>query len=122
MEYDLTNRVSEIFARNSNISLVEQEGGADAVLAGRIVGYSNRASAYDAGDNISEYRSTMTIEVELVRNSAEREGLWKKRLSWSANYSADPNKMVQEDQENSAIAELSLRLAEELSDQMINDF
>ncbi len=121
LEYQLTSHVSEVFARNSKISQVESRDLAEATLLGTIRDYNSRALSYDSQDDISEYRSTMVVDIVLVQAVTEMV-LMEKTVSWSAEYSADDDKSNQEGHEQEAVEELSLRLAEELLYQALDDF
>jgi outer membrane lipopolysaccharide assembly protein LptE/RlpB len=122
IEHNLTSYVTRVFTRSGKVNIFEQGQSVDAILDGKIVSYTNRAVSYDSNDDISEYRSTMIVDVELVRNDIEKQILWHKTVTWSTDYSASNNKALQEDREDQAIDELSSRLAEELYDQLMNSF
>lgn len=122
IEHGLASSVNRVFTRSGKVTLVEQRSAAEAVLDAKITSYTNRAVAYDNNDDISEYRSTMMIDAELVRNDSEHQVIWQKSLAWSTDYAASDNKSEQEDNEDDAIDELSSRLAEELYDQLLNNF
>lgn len=117
----LSNDVSEVFARNGNISLVQTQQQAEAVLEGVISSYSSKAISYDKNDDINEYRATMVIKVSL-RQVTDGRLLWQGTVSWSDEYLAADDKTVQEDLERDAIEEISLRLAEELLSRLLDDF
>ena len=121
LENVLGNRISEVFARSSKILQVSREDAAEAVLFGTISKYQSRALSYDRNDDIGEYRSTMTVDVVLQRVGSG-EVLWKKNVSWSSVYRAERDKGTQSDLEEQAINEISLRLAEELLHQLLDDF
>lgn len=121
LENKLGNRISEVFARSSKISQVGQEDAAEAILLGTISNYQSRALSYDRNDDVGEYRSTMTIDVILQRVGSG-EILWDKKVSWSSVYRAEKDKGTQSDLEEQAINEISLRLAEELLHQLLDDF
>ena len=121
LEYKMTSRVSEVFSRNSKISQVEKVEQAEAILVGAIRSYQTRALSYDRNDTIGEYRSTMIIDAVLQQVENE-ELLWKGTVSWSSEYSAATDKSVQEGLEQQAIDEISLRLAEEILYQLLDDF
>lgn len=122
IEHDLTSDVIRVFARSGEIDIFEKRSSADAILDGTIVKYTNRAVSYDSNDDISQYRSAMIVDVELIRNDIEKQVLWSKTITWSTDYSASDNKSEQEDREDQAIDELNSRLAEELYDQLMNSF
>jgi outer membrane lipopolysaccharide assembly protein LptE/RlpB len=121
LENRLSSRVSEVFARNGNISLVEQHSQAEAVLEGTIISYAARPLSYNQKDAISEYRATMTVEVKL-RQVKDGRLLWSGTSSWYENYSAASDKGLQYDRENDAITEINLRLSEELLYRLLDDF
>jgi len=121
LENKLGNRLSEVLARSSKISQVGQEDTAEAVLLGTILKYQSRALSYDRNDNIGEFRSIMTVDVALHRVGTD-EVLWKKTISWNSVYRADKDKGLQADLEEQAINEVSLRLAEEILHQLLDDF
>ncbi len=121
LEYQVTSQVSEVFSRNSHISQKETPGHAEAILEGTVRGYKTRALSYDSQDDIGEYRSTMILDVQL-RLAETDELLWDGTVSWSAEYSSADDKSVQEDLEQQAIDEITLRLAEELLYQLLDDF
>ena len=122
IEYGLANHVNEVLARSGSVVLTEQQNTAEALLIGKITNYSNSALAYDTDDNISEYRAKMVVDFKLVRNEVDQPLLWEDTVRWSSDYVADDQKSTQEDLEDTAIDELSLRLAEELYEQLFNDF
>ena len=121
LEYKMTSRVSEVFSRNSKISQVEKSISAEAVLLGTIRDYTTRALSYNSNDNIGEYRSTMVVDAVLQQVETER-SLWQGTISWSAEYSASEDKNLQEDLERQAVDEITLRLAEEILYQLLDDF
>lgn len=121
LENKMTSRVSEVFSRNKKISQVENPQYAEAVLVGTIQAYNNRALSYDQNDDISEYRSTMIVAAEL-RQVETDQLLWKGTANWDAEYNAADDKAIQEDLEQQAIDEITLRLAEELFYQLLDDF
>lgn len=121
LENVLAGRLTEVLARREGLTLVEQAEEADAVLEGTIRSYRSRALSYAQNDDISEYRSTMIVDVQLMPREGG-EALWKGTVSWDADYVAADDKALQEDLEKEAMEELSLRLSEELLYKMIDDF
>ncbi|MCF6265360.1 MAG: LPS assembly lipoprotein LptE [Desulfuromusa sp.] len=121
LENKMTSRVSEVFSRNSKISQVEKSENAEAVLSGTVREYKTRAVSYNSNDDISEYRSTMVVDVSLQHADTER-SFWQSTVSWSTEYSASDDKNLQEDLEQQAIDEITLRLAEEILYQLLDDF
>ena len=121
LENKITSRVSEVFSRNSKISQVENPSDAEAILLGTVSGYQTRALSYDSNDDIGEYRSTMIVDA-VLRQIETEQLLWEGTVNWSAEYRADKDKSVQEDLEQQAIDEITLRLAEEIFYQLLDDF
>lgn len=121
LENLLSNNVSEVFARNANISQVENVQQAEAVLEGVVSSYRTRALSYDKNDDISEYRATMVIDVKL-RQVTDGRLLWQGTISWDDEYPAADDKTAQEDFEHTAMEGISLRIVEELLSRMVDDF
>ena len=121
LESKLTSRLSEVFSRNSRITQVKNKEAAEAVLEGTIRTYKSSALFYDKNDDIGEYRATMTVDVALHKPDSD-ELLWKRTVSWSEDYSSSSNKSDQYGLEKVAIDEISLRLAEEILYQLLDDF
>ncbi|NOQ52175.1 MAG: hypothetical protein GQ578_08190 [Desulfuromonadaceae bacterium] len=121
LENYLSSKVSEVFARNENLVQVEDRQQAEAVLEGVISSYRTRAYSYDKNDDISEYRSTMVVNAKF-RQIEDGRLLWQGQVSWDDEYPAADDKSLQEDFEQEAIEEISLRLAEELFYRLLDDF
>ncbi|SHI71759.1 Outer membrane lipoprotein LptE/RlpB (LPS assembly) [Malonomonas rubra DSM 5091] len=121
LENRVSNDISYVFARNGNISLVEDKQQAEAILEGTVSDYRTRALSYDSDDDISEYRATMVAQVSL-RSIADGRLLWQGSVSWSEDYLAADDKNLQNDNEKEAIEEISLRLSEEILTRMLDDF
>lgn len=122
LENRMTNQVSQVFSRRKNLVQVEGVDLAEAVLRGTVLSYSSRPLAYDAQDDISEYRASMRVTAELLGGPEHQDVLWQATESWTVNYLADDDKTKQEDLEDQAIGELSLRLAEALFYKLLDDF
>ncbi|SEA47668.1 Outer membrane lipoprotein LptE/RlpB (LPS assembly) [Desulfuromusa kysingii] len=121
LDNKLTSRVSEVFSRNNKISQVEHIGQAEAILEGTIRSYSSRALSYDSNDDIGEYRATMVVDVTLKKPNTEAP-IWTGTVSWSEEYSSSANKNDEDDLEQNAINEITLRMAEEILYKMLDDF
>jgi len=121
LENKLTSRISEVFSRNSNISQVEKKESAEAILEGTIRDYRSTALSYDLNDDIGEYRATMIVDI-VLRQPETDELLWEGTASWSEEYSSATNKNDQDGLEKIAIDEITLRLAEEVLYQLLDDF
>lgn len=121
LENRVANSVITEFARSDFLSIREDRKQADAILSGTVIRYSLSVVAYDAEDEIAEYRSTMLVEASLRRQDTGRV-LWKGTLEWSDEFLSDLDKSVQEDNEARAIEEISERIAEQLHARILDDF
>lgn len=121
LENTLTNRISEVFSRNNYISQVEKRDEAEALLQGTIRSYTSRALSYDSDDDIGKYRATIVVDV-VLKKILDEETLWTGTVNWSEDYSSSSDKNNQQDLEQSAIDEMTLRLAEEILYELLDDF
>jgi outer membrane lipopolysaccharide assembly protein LptE/RlpB len=121
LENRVTDDVVLWFGRTPGLRLVESGGQADAILSGTVVAYSTDPIAYDSRDRISEYRSLMTVEAQLL-STAAGQVLWKGRVEWSEEYPSEPDKSVQEDNESAAIAVIADRIAQQLHARILDGF
>jgi outer membrane lipopolysaccharide assembly protein LptE/RlpB len=121
IETAVANAIIEAFSRRRGIRPIEDEDRAEALLTGAVTAYSSTPISYDRLDQIVEYRSSMTLEVTLQKQSDGRT-LWKGAVSWSEEYLANSDKTLQEDNEAQAIASISDRLAEELHVRVMDNF
>lgn len=118
----LYNSLDEVFGRHQGLAVVPATDRADLALQGTIETYSSRALSYDRYDNISEYRATLAVSAQLYSCTDQNSPLWQGYLSWDVDYAAADNKTLQRDLERQALRELGVRLAEDLYDQLRNDF
>jgi len=121
LENRITTSVIDWFARRNPRQIVEGRSGAEGVLTGAVTKYETEPISYDRNDEITEYRSTMTISATLRQTSDDRV-LWKGRLEWSEEYPASLDKAAQEDNEAEAIAVIAERLAQELYFRITENF
>ncbi len=117
----VTNSVKERFGRDNRLTLVKNRMEAEAVLAGQVSNYSRTAISYDQDDTIQEYRSSVTV-VASLRRISDGKILWKGNVSWSEESENSSDLSSQEDNETSAIQEITERLAEELYYRFQEDF
>ncbi len=111
------NRYSVLAA----IDLVEGCANADLLLTGTVIDFESRAVAYDADDNVSEYRAHMTVDARLVRRS-DGEVLWKERFRRSETYAASLAKSFQVGKESLAARIVSRRIGEDVLAHLIAVF
>jgi len=113
--------VTAQFARSRLVALVEERAGADLLMVGTVTGFDSQAVAYDANDNISEYRASMTVKARLVRRS-DGTGLWQADLRRSETYPAQLDKSQQQGEESLAARIVARRIAEDLLARLLAAF
>lgn len=121
LENRLTDRLREVFARHPQIIQVDERDAAEARLLVVIEEYRSRALSYDSNDNISEYRANLIVDVTL-EGTRPQQKLWSNRLNWTSDFSASADKGFQENLEDQAISEVTLRLAEDILYRLVDDF
>jgi outer membrane lipopolysaccharide assembly protein LptE/RlpB len=109
----VTDEVSLQVLRSRAVTLVEDCAAADLLLTGAVVDFESQAVAYDADDNVSEYRAFMTVEARLVRRS-DGDVLWKERFRRSETYAASLAKSFQVGKESLAGRIVARRIGEDL--------
>lgn len=83
----LTEGVIDRFVRDGSLKIVNERL-ADAVLRGAVVSYESLPYNYDAGEVVSEYRVTVTVQVR-VENPVKRNVIWEEEaLSQWGTYAA----------------------------------
>lgn len=121
LENLITNQATEEFARSRSLHLTEDLTRSDAVLSGTVSAYSTYPISFGRNDEITEYRSDMTLDAVLYRTS-DGKVLWKGNLSWTEEYPSNDDKAAQEDNEDEAIEVIVERLAEELYFRIVDNF
>ena len=104
-----------------DITLLENPEEAEAIVSGRIISYFVASSAYDGQNIVSQYRATMQVEAEFIRQS-DGKVLWRGKLIRFQTFSADQDLKRQDDLERIAQDILSSRLAEELPARLTETF
>ena len=121
LDITVSEFVSERFIRGRLLPVLDRLETADVVLSGEIVAYTTTPVAYSRGDEIARYISNMTVSARLRRNGSA-EVLWQGKVSWSEEYPASQDKMLQEDNETAAIRIISDRIAEEIYFRLSDNF
>jgi outer membrane lipopolysaccharide assembly protein LptE/RlpB len=109
----VTEEVAIQLSRSRLAELTEERKGADLLLGGVVTNFDSNALAYDANDDISEYRARMTVKARLTR-SGDGTVLWQQEFTRSETYPALANKSQQQEGENLAARILARRIAEDL--------
>ena len=121
LENILTTRFTRRLLLLPDITLIENQEDAEAVVSGRIIRYNVESSAYDGQNLITQYRATMLVEAEF-RRQADGKILWRGELIRFQTFPADTDLKRQDDLERIAQDILSTRLAEELSARLTETF
>ncbi len=119
IETRFTNNLIDEFAGRG--FRVVPGGGASHSLQVTIVSYGSVPVAYNALDQVSIYRAVMTVEV-VLRDTARGVVLWKKQMDWGEEYPASDDIALQTNNEDTAINEVEHRLAQQIHQNMIQDF
>ena len=119
IENILTDEVVRELARRGSMTVVASEE--DALLSGKVSGYSLGAISYTAADTVARYRVTVSAEMQLDRRQ-DGVVLWKGTLSRHEDFTASPDASVEKDRETAAARLACQRLAEDLFLHLIEDF
>lgn len=121
LENYLTDALVAELSRARRVELTENRALAEVHLIGTVDSFSSSARAYSAQDEITDYRATMGVTVQLLRKQDNRV-LWKETLSRSEDYLATGNKNLQLEGERLAAQQVSKRLAEDIRAHLMNSF
>ena len=121
LENEVSNRVVERFARGTSYRLVASAADATLQLAGAVTAYTTTPAAYDRDDNIRLYRSSMTAQVT-VSNVADGRVVWRGEMVETAEFAASADRAQQQANENTAVATLAERLADEVYNRLAAGF
>jgi len=127
LETVMTGCLVDEFALRTGGMVVSEEGAADLLLDGMVVGYSNGGVAFNSFDIVLEYKMTMTVEAVLSEKKSQKV-LWKGTLSASQDYPAVvdlsvPNRIAQQqNSEDAALLEISRKIARQLYQNMSEKF
>lgn len=116
----LTGSLVDEFARRSG-GMVASEESADLVLNGTVLAFTTSAVSYSAADKVKEYRAVMTAESTLTER-ATRNVIWKGVLSWGQDYPANTDVALQLNSEDTAIREISRKIALQLYQKISEGF
>ena len=116
----LAGSLVEEFAMRSGGKVVGEDA-AELILSGTVISYSSNAIAYSASDTVKEYRALITAEA-ILTEKITRKVVWKGTLSWSQNYPANPDVALQQNNEEAAIREICVKLAQQMYELVSADF
>lgn len=102
-EYGLADRLTDLvidaFITDGNMKIVPADQ-ADAVLIGKLVGYSRRPYTYDENDQVLENQVVMNFEISLKKPADDSE-IWNEQMSQIGVYNVASE--TEEDGQNRAI-------------------
>jgi len=120
LETVATQSIIDEFARHSGGNSVN-ETTARLVLSGAVLSYAVAPVSYTAADRIAGYRSTVKLAASLVERQTGKI-VWRGEVAESQDYPAQADISLQQNSETAAIAEICIRLAEQLHEKMQEDF
>jgi outer membrane lipopolysaccharide assembly protein LptE/RlpB len=105
----VTRAVADAFATDGRLRVVRLDE-ADSILEGEVVGYRVDGVAFDARENVQEYRLWVTVNVQL-RDVREKRVLWRQEgLQEKADFRAPTQVALTVSQEQSAIRQAAIDL------------
>ena len=119
IETRFTNNLIDEFAGRGFRVVSGKE--APRTLQVTIVSYASVPVAYNAQDQVRIYRAVITVDV-VLRDNVRGVVLWKKQLDWGEEYPASTDIALQTNNEDTAINEVEHRLAQQIHQNMIQDF
>lgn len=111
VEQILSRALAEELVSRKRFSLVSEAGGADAVLAGKVVGFDTTPLTFDDQGRATEYQITITASMAF-RDRAADKVIWENdRYIYKESYRVDPSEQQYFDREKIAIEEAAGRFA-----------
>ncbi len=114
IDQQITDLIIEAIRKDNTLKIADP-GTADAQLNGTITSIRDRAGQYDAGENASDFRVTLTIK-------AKFEDMHKREVRWEGSFSDfgtyDNINISRED----AIAEAVEKIAEDIINKTVSDW
>jgi electron transfer flavoprotein alpha subunit len=111
VEVDVTNAVMNRFIFDGNLKVANREK-ADAILEAKLIDYRRDPLRYSEGDDIQEYRLSVTIEASLTQVNGNKV-LWHENLVGDTSFYLSGARAVSEDE---AVA----KAVEELARRVVN--
>jgi outer membrane lipopolysaccharide assembly protein LptE/RlpB len=103
VEQILTRALAEELVSRKRFSLVNEAGGADAVLTGKVVGFDTTPLTFDDEGRATEYQITITASMAF-RDRAADKVIWENdRYIYKESYRVDPSEQQYFDREKLAI-------------------
>ena len=112
LEVELTNAIMNRFIFDGNLKVVAREK-ADAILEARLVDYRRDPLRYSRGDDIQEYRLSVTIEVN-VYLAKDQKKLWQSNALTgdTSFFLSGPRALSEDEAVQKAVDDLSRRVVD----------
>ena len=111
VEVDITNAVMNRFIFDGNLKVVNPEK-ADAVLEATLVDYRRDPLRYTEGDDIQEYRLSVTIDATVFLTNGHKV-LWRETLTGDTSFFLSGSRALSEDEAvTKAVEDLARRVVD----------
>lgn len=117
----ITDALTEELSRSRLFELTENAAAADVAIGGSVDYFTSDAISYSSTDQITDYRATMNITVQLLDNASDQV-VWQQKMSRTEDYSAAVNKNLQLEAERLSAQQVAKRLAEDIRAKLLNNF
>ena len=111
LEVDITNSIINRFIFDGQLKVTADEK-SDAVLQATLVDYRRDALRYSAGEDVQEYRLSVTIDAQFVQKS-DKKALWQERITGDTTFFLSGPRALSEDQATAkAVEDVARRVVE----------
>lgn len=111
LEVEITNGIINRFIFDGELKVTSDEQ-ADARLEATLIDYRRDALRYSDGDDVQEYRLSVTVDARLVQKS-DGKVLWKERVTGDSTYFLSGARAISEDEASAkAVEDVSRRIVE----------
>ena len=111
LEVDLTNAIINRFIFDGNLKIASQDK-ADLRVEASVVDYRRDALRYTEGDDVQEYRLSVTVEVQVIQKENSK-ALWSERVTGDTSYFLSGSRAKTEDEAAAvAVEDLARRVVE----------
>ena len=111
LEVDLTNSLINRFIFDGQLKVTSDEK-ADARLEATLVDYRRDALRYSEGEDVQEYRLSITVDAALIQRS-DSKALWQERITGDTTFFLSGPRAISEDQATAKAVEDVARRAVE---------
>ena len=107
IEVELTNAIINRFIFDGTLKVTAPEK-ADAVVEATLADYRRDALRYDEGDNVQEYRLSISMDVNVVQ-TADKKVLWHERVTGDTTFFLSGQRSITEDEASAKAVEDAAR-------------